>query len=323
MTKPQILLIHTGGTIGMVRSGDGFAPQRGVVEGEVERLTRAGVVTAAVTIAPLEPLIDSANATPEDWNRITDTIMTHYADFDGFVVTHGTDTLAHSAAALTMALEGIAKPIVLTGAMLPLSVPENDGTRNLSDAFTTAQSAAPGVWVQFAGRVLHGGRLRKTHSTSYDAFAAVAADAPPLRTGADGPVRHVYGRPDVAILPVAPGGAGNMLCHAAETCDGIVLRCFGSGTVPNTPRMRAALEKAEARGIPVLAVSQCPEGGMALGTYAAGAILTRHKAVDGRDMTMEAAYVKMILALSAGRDITALRGFLAAPLCGELSRPAP
>ena len=319
MTGPRILLIHTGGTIGMVRSGDGFAPQQGVVEDEVQRLVRAGALAAAVEIAPLEPLIDSANATPRDWNRITETIMAHHPAFDGFVVTHGTDTLAFTAAALTMALEGISKPVVLTGSMLPLSEPGNDGQRNLSDAFLSVQRADPGVWVQFAGRMLHGGRLRKTHSTSFDAFAAVPADAPPVRQGAGGLIRHEFISPDVAILPVAPGGAGNLLRHAANTCDGIVLRCFGSGTIPNTPHTEEALQSADRRGVPVLAVSQCPEGGMALGTYAAGAILTRHKAVDGRDMTMEAAYVKMILALSRDGDLPTRRAFLSTPLCGELS----
>lgn len=321
MPDNRILLIHTGGTIGMVRSEDGFKPAQGVVENELIRQRETGSAIPRTSLQSLSPLIDSANATPEDWNRITHTIQRHHAEYDGFVVTHGTDTLAFTAAALTMALEGLDKPVILTGSMLPLSEPNNDGRRNLYDALQVVGAADPGVWVQFAGRLLHGARIRKTHSNSFDAFAAEPTDAPPRRPGRAGLVRHVYGAPDVAVLPVVPGGAGNLLLHAAQTCDGIVLRCFGSGTIPNTPHTEEALRIAAGRRVPVLAVSQCPEGGIALGTYAAGAILTRHHAVDGRDMTMEAAYVKMVLALSLGGTVTKHRQFLSDPLCGERSMP--
>lgn len=319
--RSRILLVHTGGTIGMIRTVDGFAPARGVVEREVARLTGSDDGAPYVEIVALEPLIDSANATPEDWNRIAKVIEARYEEFDGILVTHGTDTLAYTAAALCLALEGLNRPVILTGAMLPLGERGSDGTRNLSEALAAVSSADAGVWVQFAGRLLHGGRIRKTHSHFFDAFAAEPTDMPPRRAGTDGLVRHVYSRPDVAVLPVVPGGAGNLLLHAAQVCDGMVLRCFGSGTIPNTPYTEEALRAAEARGIPVLAVSQCPEGGIALGTYAAGAILVRHKAVDGRDMTVEAAYVKMILALGQGGGLEDARRFLATPLCGELRQP--
>lgn len=317
MTATRLLLIHTGGTIGMVRSDEGFTPAPGVVEAEVTRQLDLGGGMPDIHIQELAPLIDSANATPDDWNRISGVIHRKHDEYDGFVVTHGTDTLAFSAAALTMALEGLEKPVVLTGSMLPLSEPENDGQRNLSDAFNAACSVQPGVWVQFAGRLLHGARIRKTHSHFFDAFAAEATDGPPRRAGTAGVTRHDFGSPDVAVLPVVPGGAGNVLLHAAKTCDGIVLRCFGSGTIPNNPRTEEALRIAVEREIPVLAVSQCPEGGIALGTYAAGAILTRHLAVDGHDMTVEAAYVKMVLALTRGGNVAELRKFLSEPLCGE------
>ena len=319
MADKRILLIHTGGTIGMIRSGDGFTPAKGVVEAEISRLLLNEHAALSIEIVALEPLIDSANATPQDWNRIAETIVTGYGAADGFVVTHGTDTLAFTAAALALALEGLAKPVILTGSMLPLTEPGNDGARNLSEALAAVVAAPPGVWVQFAGRLLHGGRIRKTHSHSFDAFAEVPSDVPPWRRGEFGLVRHAFGSPDVAVLPVVPGGAGNLLLHAARTCDGIVLRCFGSGTIPNTPHTEEALRLADARGIPMLAVSQCPEGGIALGTYAAGAILARYNAVDGRDMTMEAGYAKMILALSESGDAMARRQFLSDPLCGELN----
>jgi len=318
MTSKRILLIHTGGTIGMVRSTHGFRPEVGIVEAEAARLCRDDFPNVSIEVKRLEPLIDSANATPEDWNRITGTIEDEYSTFDGFVVTHGTDTLTFTSAALTMALQALDKPVILTGSMLPLTEPDNDGRGNLRDALLAVQTSKPGVWVQFAGKLLHGARVRKTHSDTFDAFAAVPTDAPPMRRG-DHFQRYTYGQHEVAILPVAPGATGAVLRYAAEHCDGIVLRCFGSGTVPNTPELVAALKTCLERNVPMIAVSQCPEGRIALGTYAAGAILTQHKVGDGRDMTMEAAYVKMVMALSAEGDINDIRTFLTTPLCGEIS----
>lgn len=322
MSSKRILLIHTGGTIGMTRTDHGFAPRDGVVEDEMARLLAGAHAGLSLKLLRLDPLIDSANATPRDWNRITAAIAEQHEKYDGFLITHGTDTLAYCAAALTFALEGLNKPVILTGSMLPLTEPGSDGHRNLDDALTALGTAAPGVQVQFAGRLMHGARLRKTHSHSFDAFAAEPTNAPPLRPGA-ALIRHEYPCRDCAVLPVAPGGSGTVLSHAAAQCDGIVLRCFGSGTVPNTPAMEQALRTAMDRAIPIIAVSQCPEGGIALGIYAAGAILSRHGVVDGHDMTVEAAYAKLLLALGQGGDITAQRAFLATPLCGEVSAAPP
>lgn len=307
------LLIHTGGTIGMVATDAGFAPAEGVVE---DFLTAHEPDTADLCL--LSPLIDSANATPADWDRIAATIAARYDDHDAFIITHGTDTLAYTAAALCFALEGLGKPVILTGSMLPLSVEGSDGGRNLLDALTAAKQAPAGVWVQFAGKRLHGARVRKSHSRAFDAFAADPSDIAPRRAGT-ALTRHTTSNQKVAFLSVAPGVPTDLFQHAAETCDGLILRCFGSGTVPGTPGLAAALATAHARAIPVLAVSQCPEGGMALGTYAAAAILRDHDVIDGRDMTVEAAYAKMhyTLATSPGPDTR--RAALERSLCGEFT----
>lgn len=307
------LLIHTGGTIGMVAGDNGFAPAEGVVEDVL-----AANAPGAVDLCLLSPLIDSANATPADWDRIAATIAARYADHDAFIVTHGTDTLAYTAAALCFALEGLAKRVILTGSMLPLSVDGSDGGRNLLDALAAAQHAPAGVWVQFAGRLLHGARVRKSHSRAFDAFAADPSDIAPRRRG-DTLLRHATNDAKVAFLSVAPGVPTDLFQHAAETCDGLILRCYGSGTVPGTPGLAAALSTARTRAIPVLAVSQCPEGGMALGTYAAAAILRDHDVIDGRDMTVEAAYTKMHYTLATSPDPDARRAGLERALCGEFT----
>jgi L-asparaginase len=314
----SILLVHAGGTIGMAETGSGFAPRRGVVEDAVRALQGEGRLAGAIDIEVLEPLIDSANATPEDWNRIARVIHAGQTRYSGVVVTHGTDTLAYTAAALCFALEGLTISVVLTGAMLPLTVDGNDGVRNIIDAFALAGDAAPGVWVQFAGKKLHGGRVRKSHSRAFDGFNADPSDIPPLQA-ADAPRLHEVGQPAIGILAMAPGMPASLLQHAAETCDGLVLRCFGSGTAPDTEGLKIALEIARSRRIPVVGVSQCPEGGMALGTYAAAKILLDHDVVDGRDMTVEAAYVKLAHTLAYAVDPASRRRRLEACLCGEFT----
>ena len=314
----KTLLIHTGGTIGMVATDDGFAPADGVVEGFLDSHLASHANAPQVDIRRLAPLIDSANATPQDWDRIAATIAETDADYDAFIVTHGTDTLAYTAAALCFALEGLSKPVIVTGSMLPLSVPGNDGTRNLADAIAATATAAPGVWVQFAGRLLHGARVRKSHSRAFDAFAADPSDIAPRQPGT-ALTLHRTGAHKVAFLSVAPGVQTDLFEYAAQTCDGLVLRCFGSGTVPGTQGLARALTTAANRAIPVVAVSQCPEGGMALGTYAAAAILRRHGVIDGGDMTVEAAYAKLTYALAHSADPAPRRARLETSLCGEFT----
>ncbi|WP_422378354.1 asparaginase [Roseibium sp.] len=314
----RILLVHTGGTIGMAQTGAGFAPRRGVVEDAVVALQAEGKLPDEIELEVLEPLIDSANATPEDWNRIARVIHAHQHAFEGVVVTHGTDTLAYTSAALCFALEGLRIPVVLTGAMLPLTVDGNDGVRNIIEAFQLVQATAPGVWVQFAGKKLHGGRVRKSHSRAFDGFSADPSDIAPLQQAGE-PSLHCVGTPAIGIIAMAPGMPASLLQHAAETCDGLVLRCFGSGTAPDTQGLRVALEIAQSRRIPVVGVSQCPEGGMALGTYAAAQILLDHDVVDGRDMTVEAAYAKLAYTLAFASDPAGRRQRLEACLCGEFT----
>lgn len=314
----SILLVHTGGTIGMAQTETGFAPQRGVVEDTVVALQVERSIPARIDIEVLEPLIDSANATPEDWNRIARVIHAHQHSVQGVVVTHGTDTLAYTSAALCFALEGLRIPVVLTGAMLPLTVAGNDGVRNLVDAFRQVEEAAPGVWVQFAGKKLHGARVRKSHSRAFDGFNADPSVIPPIQVAGD-PRLHLVGAPAIGILAMAPGMPAALLQTASETCDGLVLRCFGSGTAPDTEGLRIALEIAQSRRIPVVGVSQCPEGGMALGTYAAARILLDHDVVDGRDMTVEAAYAKLAHTLAFAAAPADRRQRLEACLCGEFT----
>ncbi|MES2434501.1 MAG: asparaginase [Pseudomonadota bacterium] len=288
----KLLLIHTGGTIGMVATPTGFAPAEGVIEQALRDLRAADV-----TVLPLLPLIDSAQATPADWNRIAEVIVDNHNDYNGFIVTHGTDTLAFTAAALCFALTGLQRPVILTGAMRPLTVEKSDGLQNLSDAIKAARSAPPGIWVQFAGQLLHGARVRKAHSSALDAFTASRSAKPPLQPGKI-PSITAYKTAEIGILSMAPGQSEAFLTHALTTLDAVVLRVFGAGTIPETSALRAGLLAAQSRQTPIIAISQSPKGGIALGTYAAGNLMLEAGAIDGHDMTPEAAYTKLYHVLS-------------------------
>lgn len=313
----SILLIHSGGTIGMEQTDQGFAPREGVVQDAIIRLHEAGKITGPVEILRLDPLINSAEATPSDWSRIAEKIHDARESHEAFVVTHGTDTLAWTAAALCLALPGVQKPVIVTGAMRPLTVEGSDGNDNLIAAIQAARSAPPGVRVQFGGRLLHGARVRKFHSEAFDAFTASPGSAQPL-VPSDEPGLNEVRTHKVAVLSFSPGFCAEILDHAAENCDGIILLCFGSGTGPDTAEIRAALEKARSRKVPVLAISLCAEGGIRPGIYAAGRFLHETGVIAGGAMGQEMAFAKMQFALSLFSNFEERRHYLATAQCGEM-----
>ena len=186
----RVCVIHTGGTIGSAPTPTGFAPKPGLVEDALKRLTDAGEVTVTYDLVLADPLIDSSQATVGDWNWIVDTIADRHDAYDGFVITHGTDSMAYVGAALALALDGLARPVVLTGSMVPLSVAGSDGVGNLVDAMAAVTTVEPGVWLQFAGQLLSGTRLQKVHSVAHAAFAAQGGGVPCIKGGAFR--RHVF-----------------------------------------------------------------------------------------------------------------------------------
>lgn len=305
-----ILLIHTGGTIAMAAGPLGLTPQEGLLESVVEKMGQS------IKVLTMSPLIDSANASFGDWNRIAAAIEAGYDRYSGFVVTHGTDTLAFTAAALSFALAGLQKPVVLTGAMLPFGAIGTDANRNLADAVQAAQTVPAGIWVQFGGKLMHGAKLRKGHSHDLAAFDAEASATPP-RIAAPHLIRTPYHKSELAILSMAPNQSTKAQTAMLTACDGVVLRVYGAGTIPNDPALLRALHAAQDNGVLMIAVSQSPLGGVALGTYAAGAPLLAAGVVDGGKMTPEAAYAKLAHVLSHDAGFAAQRARLATDLCGE------
>lgn len=267
-------LIHTGGTIGMAPGLEGLTPAPGLVE---------AAVGARARVTAFDPLLDSAAIGFRDWNRMLDLIE---AEPGPVIITHGTDTMTFTGAALAQALAGRAAPVVLTGAMVPLHL-GGDAEANLELALSA--TPGPGVWLAFAGRLIPAGGLVKHDAKGADSFRAVP-QAPAPATA-----RRFADR-RLAILTLTPGMAPEVLEAALSVVDGAVLRVFGAGTTP--PGLGAVLAAATTRGVVLRAVSQCETGGLAPGAYAAGATLWAAGVENGGAETPEAAFIRLWLRLS-------------------------
>lgn len=291
----HLLVLQTGGTIAMVRGPDGLAPDAGIVQRELQRLAPPG---ADLFIRACDPLVDSAEIGPMHWNWLIGEIAafvhaTRGAPSGGVVVTHGTDTMAFTGAALAQALAGIAIPVILCGAMRPLNA-EGDARENLTLALEAVQGGANGIWLAFGGRLLAAAGLVKRRSDGEDAFGTV----PQPPTGRHYQPRRFDADLRIAILTLSPGLPAPAMAAMLAGLDGAVLRVYGAGTVMSDPDLLAALSGAIERGCRIRAVSQCESGGLAPGTYAAGAALWRAGVENGGTETPEAALVRLWLELS-------------------------
>lgn len=277
-----LTLIETGGTICMTDGPDGLRP------------APEKVAAALAQIAPgqgldhqkLEPLVDSADVGPTVWNRLLDRIE---AAQGPVIVTHGTDTMAFTGAALDAALAGQGRCIVLTGSMHPLGLPGSDAEGNLALAIQTALGGAAGLHLAFDGACLPAGCVTKADSQSAAAFVR-AGDA-----GAPPPVaRRFDPAKSLGIVTLTPGLAPRALAAMLEPLDGAVLRVFGAGTMPGALGQTLMAFK----GKPMIAVSQCAQGGLAPGAYAAGAALWAAGVENGGRMSAEQALTRLWLRLS-------------------------
>lgn len=331
-TTGRILILHTGGTIGMAAAADGYRPLAGFPERLRQRLTDA---TADYDIVELPP-IDSADLRPGHWPAIADALLAHWDSHAGFVVLHGTDTMAWSASALSFMLRGGDKPVILTGAQIPLDEVGSDALDNVRGALHFAASPAlREVSIYFGGRLLRGNRCRKLAATRLAAFDS--PNYPPLGAGGAGFVLHhdrllaagerrynvpSYDDQAVAVLTLHPGFPAALVdaLSANPRLRGIVLQTYGVGNAPQGDRaLMAALEHAAARGIVLLNVTQCLHGGVSQETYATGSALARLGVVAGGDLTLEAAFAKLHLLLAATNDAAAVRREMGETWCGEMS----
>ncbi|MFL9674774.1 MULTISPECIES: asparaginase [Pseudomonas] len=320
----NIMVLYTGGTIGMQASANGLAPASGFEARMREQLTNVSV--PAWRFREMSPLIDSANMTPAYWQRLRTAVVEAVDEgCDAVLILHGTDTLAYSAAAMSFQLLGLPAPVVFTGSMLPAGVPDSDAWENVSGALLAlGEGLAPGVHLFFHGALMAPTRCAKIRSFGRHPFAALqrnggAAKAEALPAALD--YRQSKALANVGVLPLVPGiGAAQLDALVDSGIQALVLECFGSGTGPSdNPAFLASLKRAEENGIVVVAITQCHEGGVELDVYEAGSRLRGVGVLSGGGMTREAAFGKLNALIGAGLPNAEIRRLVELDLCAELS----
>ena len=324
MSKANTLMVlYTGGTIGMQASANGLAPASGFEARMREQL--AHLPAPAWRFREMSPLIDSANMTPAYWQHLRSAVVEAVDEgCDGVLILHGTDTLAYSAAAMSFQLLGLPAPVVFTGSMLPAGVPDSDAWENVSGALAAlGEGLAPGVHLYFHGALMAPTRCAKIRSFGRHPFAALqrnggVAKAQALPAALD--YRQPKALANVGVLPLVPGiDAGQLDALVASGIQALVLECFGSGTGPSdNPAFLASLQRALDRDVVVVAITQCHEGGVELDVYEAGSRLRGVGVLSGGGMTREAVFGKLQALLGAGLSNDQVRRLVELDLCGEL-----
>ncbi|QDU65544.1 asparaginase [Engelhardtia mirabilis] len=337
MSGKRIYIAYTGGTIGMREGPQGFAPAAGFFEAQMRQMPELlAPQMPAFDVVEYSPLLDSADMSPDDWLRIARDVQAHYDDYDGFVVVHGTDTMAYTASALSFMLEGLAKPVVLTGSQIPLCETRNDARNNLITALEVAANhAVPEVTLCFGDALMRGCRARKVDASGLAAFASpnfpplghigsrIEIDQSRVRRPESGATLRVQaiGGPHVGALRLFPGLRASVLENMLSApLEGLVLEAFGVGNGPKHDQqfldvLRAGCE----RGIVVVVVTQCLRGRVDLSGYATGEALASAGVVSGVDMTPEAALAKLHYLLNRGLELDEVRRLIGVDLRGELS----
>lgn len=341
MANSSVLLIYTGGTIGMQTD-----PESGTLVpfdfGEIyEEFPALRQLDVDIEVLPFEP-IDSSNVTPELWVRLAEIIAEHYERFDGFVILHGTDTMSYSASALSYMLKNLDKPVVFTGSQIPIGVLRTDGRENLITAIEIAaakenngRAVVPEVSLYFQNRLFRGNRTKKISAEEFSAFASYNYPAlADVGVGIHFNAKYIN-RPasrlpfeintsvstDVIVVKIFPGLTEGVFraMLGVKGVRGIILETYGAGNAPTTEWFTDALGEVMERGVYVMNVTQCTSGSVDMDIYETGRALQKCGVINGRDITVEAAVTKMMCMLGRGYEHSTMLKRMSTSIRGEMN----
>ncbi|RNI27440.1 type I asparaginase [Rufibacter immobilis] len=338
--EASILLIYTGGTIGMVSDKEDQHLVPFDFSEVIHRVPEMRQFKVMLTVLSLDPPIDSSNVGVEHWVKLAQVIQVNYHEYDGFVILHGTDTMAYSASALSFLLENLSKPVIFTGAQVPIGRMRTDARRNLitameiASAYKVGKPLVPEVCIFFNTVLLRGNRSTKVESRHFNAFHSgkypelakagidIEYDETAILPPPSAPLRIFQDlESQVAVLKLFPGINPSVVkaILEAEGLKGVVLETFGAGNAPTYPWFLTLLREAIERGITILNVSQCEEGEVHQGQYETSKYLKDMGVVGGSDLSTEAAVTKLMFVLAQDLTREEIATALTTDLRGEMS----
>ena len=339
---PSVLLIYTGGTIGMIENPETGALEAFNFDQLQENVPELKRFNYKISSYQFNPPIDSSDMEPALWVQLVEIINHNYDNFDGFVILHGTDTMAYTASALSFMLEDLSKPVILTGSQLPIGVLRTDGKENLITSIEIAAArhadgtpVVPEVCIFFENHLLRGNRTTKINAENFNAFRSY--NYPTLAT-AGIHIKYEYDRikkvdftkplrphysydTNVLILTLFPGIQESVIKQILSTpgLRAVVLKTYGSGNAPQKPWFIQLLTEATKKGIVIINISQCQTGMVEMGRYETGLHLLDAGVISGYDATMECVLTKLMFLLGHGLTSEEVRAAMERPLAGEFT----